>query len=79
MTLTREEAILAVRVYAGWQYDTDINVWGIASRELYVQRYLDSCKDLPDNFLIPIGKMALEAMQNPVGDLVKQLRTLQAL
>ena len=79
MTLTREEAILAVRVYAGWQFDTDINVWGLASREAYVQRYLDSVKDLPDNFLIPIGKMALEAMQNPVGDLVRQLRTLQAL
>ena len=79
MTLTREEAILAVRVYAGWQFDTDINVWGLASREAYVQRYLDSVKDLPDNFLIPLGQMALEAMQNPVGDLVKQLRTLQAL
>lgn len=79
MTLTREEAILAIRVYAGWQFDTDINVWGLASREAYVQRYIDSVKDLPDNFLIGIGKMALEAMQNPVGDLVKQLRTLQAL
>jgi hypothetical protein len=77
--MTREQAIMAVRVYAAWQYDTDINVWSVTSREKYIERYIDSVKDLPDTFLISIGQTALDAMQNPVGDLVKQLRTLQAL
>jgi hypothetical protein len=77
--MTKEQAIEAIRVYAGWQYDTDINVWSFASRDAYIERYIDSCKNLPDNYLIPIGQMALDAMQNPVGTLVNQLRTLQAL
>jgi hypothetical protein len=77
--MTREQALDAIKVYAAWQYDTDINAWSVTSRDQYVDRYMQSVEQLCDTYVIGIGEVAMNAMLNPVGDLVKQLRTLQAL
>lgn len=77
--MTRQQALDAIATYAAWQYDTDINVWSVTDRDSYVDRYMQSVNGLADSYVIGIGKVAMDAMVNPVGDLVKKLRTMQAL